>query len=230
MTTIPTLPTDAIAWVKAHVAPWTTNAELLKLDPSTIAQLEVLAEAAAQAQRAKITALGVYEDSVAAFENAVDAMRTLASGQVATIRSTAKNAPQPQLIYTAALVPARAKRTPTPPPGTPTSFKHTLAIDGTLSVAFRCPKPPRVGAVTYRVERRLGGTGQPFIPFRTLKERKFDDGTIPLGTPEVAYRVTAQTTTQDGEVAQFGVQFGSVGGSTLVEQTPEAPRVASRAS
>lgn len=230
MTTIPPLPADAIAWVKAHVAPWTTNAELLKLDPDALAELGALASAAADAQRAKIAALGAYENSVTAFNTAVDAMRTLASGQVATIRSTAKNADDPQVIYRAALVPARAKRTPTPPPGTPTSFKHTLAIDGTLTVTFRCPKPPRVGAVTYRLERRLGGTGQPFVPFRTLKERKFEDATIPLGTPEVAYRVTAQTTTQDGEVTQFAVQFGSVGGSTLVEQEPDASRITGRAS
>ncbi|MCW5757753.1 MAG: hypothetical protein KIT54_10995 [Phycisphaeraceae bacterium] len=230
MTTIPPLPTDAIAWIKARVAPWTANAELLKLDPNALAELEVLVEAAAQAQRAKVAALGVYEDSVAAFDTAIDALRTLAGGQVATIRSTARNAADPQGIYSAALVPARAKRTPTPPPGTPTGFRHTLAIDGTLTVTFRCPKPPRVGAVLYRVERRLGGTGHNFLPFGTWKERKFEDATIPLGTPEVAYRVTAQTTTHDGEVAQFAVQFGAVGGPTVVERLPERSRITSRAS
>lgn len=221
MSTIPTRPDEAITWVQTRIAPWVTHAELLKLDAQTVAQLGALASAAADAQQAKVTAQGIYEDSVTAYNNAVKAMRTLAGGQLSIIRSTAKNAANPQAIYTAAIIPAPSAPSPAPAPGTPTTFKHQLAINGELSVAFRCPNPGRTGPVTYRLERRVGGTGQPFVPFMTLKERKFTDATIPLGTAEVAYRVTPQTSTKDGGVAQFAIQFGSGNQSTLVMLTPE---------
>lgn len=225
MSTVPPKPDDAITWVQAHVPPWTTNAELLKLDPLVVAQLGSLASAAATARQTMVAAKGTYEDAVDAFNTAVKAMRTLAGGQVSIIRSTAKNAENPQQIYTAAVIPAPADRSPTPAPGTPTDFKHALAINGELTVRFRCPNPARTGAVTYRVDRRLGGTGQPFIAYQTLKKREFTDSTIPLGTAEVAYRITPQTSTKDGTLAQFGIQFGAGNQSTLVMQTPE-PAVA----
>jgi hypothetical protein len=221
MSTIPRQPEAAIDWVQAHVTPWTTNAVLLKLDPATLGQLGALASAAATARQNKISADDAYRDAIAAFDTAVASMRTLASGQVSIIRSTARNAENPQAIYTAALIPAPSGPSPAPAPGTPTMFKHALAIDGELTVRFRCPNPPRTGPVTYRVDRRLGGTGNAFIPFGVIKERVVVDAGIPLGTPEVAYRITPQTSTKDGTVAQFAIQFGAGNQSTLVEQSPE---------
>lgn len=41
------------------------------------------------------------------------------------------------------------------------------------------------------------------------KERSFVDSTIPPGTAQVVYRVTAQSSTRDGNPGQFGVQFGA---------------------
>ncbi|MFI4917710.1 MAG: hypothetical protein ACIAS6_14550 [Phycisphaerales bacterium JB060] len=221
MSTIPTQPEQSIDWVQAHIGPWTTNAETLKLDPLVIGELSALASAAADARTAKINAKNAYRNSVTTFDAAVKSMRTLAGGQVSIIRSTAKNAENPEAIYTAAVVPAPADRTAAPAPGTPTGFKHTLSIGGELTVRFACPNPPRVGPVTYRVDRRVGGTGQPFIPFVTLKERELTDTGIPLGTPEVAYRITPQTSTKDGGLAQFAIQFGAGNQATLVEQVPD---------
>ncbi|MEQ8316693.1 MAG: hypothetical protein RIE77_12540 [Phycisphaerales bacterium] len=220
MSTIPSRPEEAINWVQAHITPWTDNAVLLNLDPATIGELSALASAAANARTAKINAKTAYRNAVATFDDAVASMRSLASGQVSIIRSTAKNAEDPEAIYTAAVVPPPADRTATPAPGTPTMFKHSLSIGGDLTVRFACPNPARVGAVTYRVDRRVGGTGQPFVPFVTLKDRVLVDSGIPLGTTEVAYRITPQTSTKDGGLAQFAIQFGAGNQSTLVEQAP----------
>ncbi|MEQ9096548.1 MAG: hypothetical protein RIE32_09820 [Phycisphaerales bacterium] len=230
MSTIPTQPEQSIDWVQAHITPWTDNAVLLKLDPAVIGELSALASAAANARTAKINAKTAYRNAVAAFDEAVASMRSLASGQVTIIRATARNAENPEAIYTAAVVPAPADRTATPAPGTPTMFKHSLSIGGELTVRFACPNPARVGPVTYRVERRIGGTNNPFVPFLTLKDRELTDTGIPLGTPEVAYRITPQTSTKDGGLAQFAIQFGAGNQATLVEQVPEGVGEAKKAS
>ena len=221
MSTIPRQPEQAVDWVQAHVPTWTASAELLKLDAATLGQLGALASAAATARQAKINAWNAYRNSVSTFDDAVKSMRTLAGGQVSTIRSTARNAENPQAIYTAAQIPAPADPSPAPAPGTPTMFKHQLAVNGELTVRFRCPNPPRVGAVTYRVDRRVGVSTNPWQPFTILKKRELTDNTIPLGSSEVAYRITAQTTTRDGQVAQFSIQFGAGNQATLVEQVPD---------
>lgn len=222
MSTIPQQPEAAVDWVQAHVPTWTASAELLKLDAATLGQLGALASNAASARQAKINAWNAYRNSVSTFNAAVKSMRTLAGGQVSIIRSTARNAENPEAIYTAAQIPAPADPSPAPAPGTPTMFKHQLAINGELTVRFRCPNPPRTGAVTYRVDRRVGGSSNPWLPFKVLKERVLVDNTIPLGSTEVGYQITAQTTTQDGQLAQFSIQFGANNQATLVEQTPEA--------
>ena len=43
-------------------------------------------------------------------------------------------------------------------------------------------------------------------------ERRFTDDTIPLGTAQVAYRVTAQSATREGDPGQYAVQFGASNG------------------
>lgn len=230
MSTIPTQPEQSIDWVQAHIGPWTTNAELLKLDPLVIGELSALASAAADARTAKINAKTAYSNAVTTFDEAVKAMRTLAGGQVSIIRSTARNAENPEAIYTAAVVPAPADRAASPAPGTPTGFKHSLSIGGDLTVRFACPNPPRVGPVTYRVERRVGISSNPFIPFVTLKDRELVDSGIPQGTTEVTYRITPQTSTKDGGLAQFAIQFGAGNQATLVEQVPDGTGEAKKAS
>jgi hypothetical protein len=213
MSTVPTQPDQAVAWCKEHVEPWTENAVALKLDPAAVAEFDALTDAAQAARLALVSARLAYKNAIANSRTAVKAMRKSAGTQVSVIRATAKSSGTPQAIYSLAIVPPPADPAPRPAPGTPTGFKVELLQGGSIRLRFACPNPPRTGPVTYRVERQVapaGGIGQaPFVFYKNAKERTFTDDAIPQGTAMVVYRLTAQTTTNDGDPAVFGVQFGA---------------------
>ncbi len=229
MSTVPRKGSDAIPWVQAHITPWTTNAEMLKLDPTVIASLDSLADLAESRRVALEAAETARSNALLAYNQSVKDMRTLASGQVATIRSTARNSADPTTIYTLAGIPAPADPSPRPAPGVPTGFKVQLLQGGSITLTFKCPNPARTGPVTYRVERRIGAQ-TPWVFFKNAKERAFTDATIPQGTALVSYRITAQTSTNDGNPAIFGVEFGAGNQATVVEQVPDQSAVTAKAS
>lgn len=101
------------------------------------------------------------------------------------------------------------------------------AIGGRVAVAFSRAAwqrlgmvllyPPRVGALTYRVERSLGAQ-QPFTFLVNAKSRRFEDATVPNGSGDVTYRVTAQSSTKDGAPGYFTVRFGAQNGAEIIRQ------------
>lgn len=221
MSTVPRKPDQAVSWCLAHVEPWTENAATLKLDPQKVAAFDTLTTDAQAKRQALVDARLLYKDALSDARAAVKAMRAAAGEQVTVIRATAKSAPAPQEIYSLGLIPPPADPAPRPAPGTATDFKVDLLQGGAIRLRFRCPNPPRTGPVTYRVERMLQPQS-PWVFFMNAKERTFTDQAIPQGTAQVVYRVTAQTTTNDGDPAVFGVQFGAGNQATIVEvATPD---------
>ncbi len=216
MSTVPTQPDQAVSWCLEHVEPWTEHALTLKLDPAAVAEFDTLTDAAQAARQALVSARLAYKNALADSRTAVKAMRTSAGANVTTIRATAKNSATPQAIYSLALVPAPADPAPRPAPGKPAEFRADLLEGGGIRMRFKCPNPPRTGPVTYRVERRIG-TQAPLVFFMNAKERTFDDETIPAGTAEATYAVTAQTSTRDGNTGYFSVRFGANNQATVVE-------------
>lgn len=225
MSTVPRKGTDAIPWCLAHITPWNDNAVALKLDSADVAELASLTAVAQQSRTDLDAAEDAYRSAVASYNQAVKDMRTLASGQVAIIRATARNSDDPTSIYTLGAIPAPADPQPAPAPGTATSFKVELLQGGAITLRFRCPNPPRTGPVTYRVERQVASQS-PFTFFVNAKERTFTDASIPPGTAQVVYRITAQTSTKDGNPAVFGVQFGAGNQATVFEMPPDAKTAA----
>lgn len=214
-------PAGTIVADVAPGTPWTENAATLKLDPAAVAEFGTLTSDAQAARQALVAAKQAYQNALGNSRAAISAMRTSAGAQVSIIRATAKSAADPQAIYSLGSIPGPAEPQPAPAPGTPTTFKVELLQGGSIRLRFLCPNPPRTGPVTYRVERQVapaGAIGQaPFEFFVNAKERSFTDETIPLGTAQVVYRVTAQTTTNDGDPAVFGVQFGAGNQATVFE-------------
>lgn len=220
MSTVPRKGADAIPWVKAHITPWTTHAQQLKLSPTVIDALDAQADLAETRRVAMNAAWNAWRAAVASYNQSVTDLRSQAGGQVSIIRSTARTSDNPTNIYTLAAIPAPADPSPRPAPGVATDFKTSLLQGGSITLTFRCPNPPRTGAVTYRVERRLvpaAGSPGPFEFYKNAKERTFTDDSIPRGTAQVDYRITAQTSTRDGNPALFGVQFGSGNQATVVQ-------------
>ncbi|MEQ8844558.1 MAG: hypothetical protein RIB58_06860 [Phycisphaerales bacterium] len=207
MSTVPRKYPEAIAWVNTHVPIWTAAAATIGLDPTQPVNLGALATEAADAKAAYDTAKSEADTLYEAYQTKAKAMRTQATAQVGQIRSFAKGSANPQTVYTAAQIPAPAEPTPRPAPGTPVVFTVGLDQSGALNVKFKCPNPPRVGSLSYIVERSLGAQ-QPFTYLKTAAERAFEDDTVPNGTGDVTYRVTAQSPTKKGAPGYFTVRFG----------------------
>ena len=217
MSTVPRKYPEAIAWVNTHVPIWTAAAASIGLDPTQPVNLDALATEAAAAKAAYDAAKSESDTLYEAYQAKAKAMRTQATSQVGQIRSFAKGSPNPQTVYTAAQIPAPADRAPLPAPGTPVLFTIGLDQSGALSVKFKCPNPPRVGSLSYIVERSLGAQ-QPFVYLKTVAERVFDDDTVPNGTGDVTYRVTAQSPTKQGSPGYFTVRFGVNNQPQIVSQ------------
>lgn len=207
MSTIPPRNDDAVAWCVSHLPIWLDNAASIGLDPAELAELSARITEANTRLTARNQAQDAASGAVGSFNEAATDMRTLAALQVAKVRTFAKGSDTPAIVYEDAQIPAPADPTPRPAPGTPTLFVITLEQSGALSVKFKCPNPPRVGALTYRVERSIGAQ-QPFVYLMNAKERSFVDDTVPNGTGDVTYRVTAQSSTKDGAPGYFTVRFG----------------------
>lgn len=225
MSTIPQSNDQAVTWVIDHVALWTTNPESIGLDSAAVTELAGLAQTAQQRQQARNNARDAARGATGAFNSQAKAMRDFAAQQVRRVRTFAQGSEEPALIYQAAGIPAPADPSPAPAPGTPEAFRVRLLQTGAIEVTFECPNPPRVAAVLYRVERRLGTQGV-FQFLKNAMERRFTDDTIPLGTAQVAYRVTAQTATREGDPGQYAVQFGAGNEVTgeSVGATPDGPK------
>ena len=212
MTTIPRSYDEAIDWVAQRITEWAANPGNIGLDePTTTAiatQLAIAQGARDSAFQARIDsrdATGVYHDQG-------DQLIDQARQAVATIRAFAKSSEDPQTVYSAASIPAPATPGPTPAPGRPFDFRTELLFGGGLQVTFDCDNPSRVQGVTYKVERQdqPSGGGQSAFTFLTnAKSREFTDETIPSGSSQVTYRVTAQTSTKDGLANGFAVRFGA---------------------
>jgi hypothetical protein len=231
MSTIPQSNDEAVTWVIDHVALWTTNPESIGLDSAAVTELAGLAQTAQQRQQARNNARDAARGATGAFNSQAKAMRDFAAQQVRRVRTFAQGSEEPALIYQAAGIPAPADPAPAPAPGTPQAFKVRLLQSGSIEITFECPNPPRVAAVLYRVERRLGTSGgqAPFQFLKNAMERRFTDDTIPLGTAQVAYRVTAQSATREGDPGQYAVQFGAANGTGVSGQV-SGQQVAAQAS
>ncbi|MEQ9097324.1 MAG: hypothetical protein RIE32_13795 [Phycisphaerales bacterium] len=207
MSTIPRENDAAVAWCATHLPIWTANAAAIGLDPLELAELSTLISEANTRLTARDQAKDAASGAIGSFNEAAGLMRDMAALQVTKIRTFAKASDTPAIVYEDAQIPAPADPSPRPAPGTPVLFTVALDQSGALKVEFKCPNPPRVTALTYRVERSLGAQ-QPFVFFKNAKERSFTDDTVPSGSGDVTYRVTAQSSTKDGAPGYFTVRLG----------------------
>ncbi len=217
MSTIPRENDAAVAWCAAHLPIWIANAEDIGLDPLELAELSTKISEANSRRIARDQARDAASGATGSYNEAADDMRTSAALQVTKVRTFAKGSPTPAVVYEDAQIPAPADRSPRPAPGTPALFKIGLLESGALNVSFKCPNPPRVGALTYRVERSIGSQ-QPYTFLKNAKERVFEDDTVPQGSGDVTYRVTAQSSTKDGFPGYFTVRFGVNNQPVIVSQ------------
>jgi hypothetical protein len=100
---------------------------------------------------------------------------------------------------------------PTPAPGTPSALHVDLLATGALVLSWKCPHPSGAIGTVYEVQRRIGGEGDPFAYVGTTGSKTFIDDTLPAGSSNITYQITAVRSTARGHAARFSVNFGVVG-------------------
>lgn len=209
MATLPERLSRVIWWVKVRLPAWEADPAYIGLDGATVAELAALAEQAAQDRMAYNQAKAAALGAGLVYRTRARTLRKKTSIAIDRVRSHAAGQADPTGVLSAARLRKRSRPSPTPAPGTAGSFTSVLLQPGWLDCRFTCKNDRGLRGVTYLVERRLGPTGA--YEFLTLaRGRAFADRTIPRGTDEATYRITAQTSTKAGKPADFTVRFGAV--------------------
>lgn len=215
MPTYPSSPRAAfLQWCQAHVNVFSTQAANIGL---TDAQALAFQAAVAAAAGSLIDVQSAKDASRAATAAATDRfslLRSSAAEMVRTIRTFAENSGTQAEVYQLAQIPSPATPTPAPPPGQPYMPRVVLLESGAIRLSWKCVNPAGTQGTIYEVRRRLGGQGA-FAFIGASGVKSFDDATIPAGSSQVTYEVTAVRSTQRGAPAQFNVNFG-IGGPGLV--------------
>lgn len=224
MSTIPSRPDDALDWAAARIPVWSADPEAIGLTLPEIQALQLLLDDANSAKADTVSTRAAAKTATASFKDKFQAMRDLASVQVATIRAFARSSTNPQDVYTAAEIPPPATPGESPAPAQPRDFRVSLLQDGTLSFTFKCPNPPGASGVTYKVERQ-DAPQAPFTFLTNAKDKRFEDTSFPNTSSLIFYRVTAQTATKDGLPADFTVRYGAgnEGGAAQIMSEGDAP-------
>lgn len=230
MSTIPTKYAQAIAWIKTRVPIWTAAGADIGVDPAQIGELSAELSAAETALAEYDAALADADAKGEVFRDAFRTARQSASDQVSRIRGFARTAANPATVYADAQIPEPADRAPSPPPGTPDTFRVFLEPNGDLRFTFKCDNPPRARGVTYLVQRQDEPQG-PFQFLTLAKEREFIDSSFPNSSTQISYLVTAQTPTKSGMGATLTVRYGSGNqGGAAAQIITQGPAVESQAS
>lgn len=223
MATIPKELPKAISWVRRRVQVWAGVATQIGLQPQQVDELSDLAQQAnaAWAEFRRLDALAAAQG--ARYRDLARQMRAKASAQVGQVRGYARSTGTPEAVYSKAQLRPPKRRGRVAAPGTARGFVTSLTDTGGVELAFRCPHPKGVEHVTYRVDRQVGPYGD-FEYFTTTKQRRFVDERIPIGAGEVTYRITAMTSTRDGQSSSHTVRLGTI------EQARSASPTASAAA
>ncbi|UYV11211.1 MAG: hypothetical protein NCW75_07825 [Phycisphaera sp.] len=208
MSTVPDKYPQTIDWLTDRIDAWTAQGGSIGLDEPTTTALSTQLAIAQGSMDSAFQARLDSKDATVVYHDQARSLLELTRQAVSTIRAFAKASDTPGTVYSAASIPPPADPAPSPAPGTPTQFRTELLFSGELRVRFDCENPSGVSGVTYKVERQ-DGPQTPFNFVTTAKGREFTDAGIPAGTAEVTYRVTAQTSTKDGDAGGATIRFGA---------------------
>jgi hypothetical protein len=218
MSVLPRSTTELIEWCALRAPIWVTNAPGLGLSASQAQAVQTACTSAQGALATRDMAESEARSANEALRGEARDLRAVASDAVQLIRIFAENQAKPSNVYALAQIPAPANPSPIPPPGIPSDFTVTLQQTGDMALAWKCQNPPGSRGVVYLIERRLNAAG-PYTFRAAVGQRKFVDNTIPFGTDQIDYRITAQRSDATGDPAIWTVRFGSGGGGTFtVEQ------------
>lgn len=224
MSVVPQKRTDRVAWYRARIAQWTSQATNIGTTAGACTAMDALITAAEDARNAQLLAEAAATTATNTFYNACDAMGVAGQAIIKNVRSKAESTGDPN-VYDLAMIPPPATPSPAGPPGTPDKFKVELN-SGALILTWKCANPVS-GGVVYQVYRRDTPTSE-YQSLGVSGEKKWVDTTVPMGSSQVTYKIRGVRPTAAGLWAEFNVTFGmGSGGAFVASVTPAtSPKLA----
>ena len=105
---------------------------------------------------------------------------------------------------------------PKGPPGAVSNFKVQLEGNGAPTLKWTSDNPPGTQGTMYQIWRKIGDGA--FTYCAGTGAKTFTDNNVPVGTSSITYQIQAVRSTAGGPWAQFNVNFGT-GGETSVTQS-----------
>jgi hypothetical protein len=221
MANMPASPMSALMnWMTSHADLWDNAPTQIGLSAARVAGLQTLLGDAAkdiagatEARLASKIATGKQNDSIRA-------ARDEAAEMIQVIKGFIESSGNTNLWNVAGLTPNSPPGT-VPPPTTPESIIAMLDVTGNLTLSWKATQP--APGTVYRIRRAFNGSPS-YALLDTVGEKFFIDETIPLGTQQVSYQISARRGGQESPrsgtlTVQFGRVQGPGGGLTIVSET-----------
>jgi hypothetical protein len=217
MSVLPQGKISKVEFCETHNTLWNTNATAIGTTTTAITDLTTKTTAARAAFNAQKIAQDDAKAATLAFNLAVVAMTNAVSDVIKSIKTKAATAGDS--VYTLANIPAPANPGPVGELGTPNKFTVALEVNGALTLKWKNTNPKSASGTVYQVFRRVTADG-PFEYLGGVGSKKFVDETVPAGSSQVTYQIQAVRSSGVGPWAQYNVNFGVGGSTTVTEGTP----------
>lgn len=210
-TSYPLYPRSAfLSWTRSHAPIFTARAADIGLTVDRAAEFAAAVDEAQALIEAQEAALNAYRTATTAMEAGLARLREVTGGTVRTIRAFAESAPDPQEVFSAALIQPQARPSPAAPPAQPSSLGVVLrTVDGAMQLRWKARNPKGTQGTSYIVQRKLPGeSGFTFLGVTGAK--RFTDASLPAGASSVQYTVQGQRGDTAGAAASITVQVGAL--------------------
>lgn len=195
-----------IAWFSDRLTSWAANAASIGLSAPQVTALATMVNTAEGSLGSATAARISSKDATVAFHADADALRSYGADLIKVIKAFAESTDDPS-VYSTASVPPPSPPTPAGPPDKPTELEASLVLPWGIRLAWK-------GSVSqsayFGVFRRLPGESN-FTFVQTVKEKRFDDTTLPAGTASVEYYIAAFRDSYQVNSNALAVQFGPAG-------------------
>jgi len=205
MKIVPRTKSARVGFYASHVEQWAQHASAIGVTEELCEDLKERIALAQDALLAQQEAAAQAEAATLRADLAIESLHTLGASMIMAMKGRAKvtGSDQPYIL---GLLPIPQKPSDTPPLDKPDNFTFSLRRDGALIVAWECAQPRGVAGTSYEVKRSLGG---PFVHVATVgSEKQFIDTTIPAGTTQATYYVTAVRSNARSQTGGASIEFG----------------------
>ncbi len=210
MRVVPKKKSERLSFFTTHIERWAEQFAAIGVTEAEVAQLAGRLVAAKAAYDAQQQARNAYRAATQLCDSAMASLGNEGAMLIAKMRATAMI--EGDQVYADAAISPPAKASPIGPPGKPEGFAFTMQQVGILTLTWTCKNPRGSQGTMYRISRSIDG-GRTFTFLAVVGKKRFDDETLPPGTPAVEYQVQGIRSTTTGPVNRYLINLGVAPGS-----------------